>query len=337
MHRGRWLVPLLILTAALLFLLALASGSVPIPVRMVLDALLGHGEAEPAQAMIVREVRLPGAITALVAGAGLAVCGLLMQTLFRNPLAGPSVLGVTSGASLAVAALMLVPGLHHSLPSGVGVLGASMAGAIAVLLLMLAVDRRVGDGLTLLIVGMMVGYLCGALVQVMQAGSGSGALKGFVQWGMGSFGQVPRDGLWWLVVPVLAGLLWAHARVKALNALLMGDGYAASLGVKVPEARRTLLVITGVVAGCITAHCGPVAFLGLATPHVARALFRTADHSRLLPGTMLCGAVLGLLCEVIVRSSGAVATVPLNAVTSLLGAPVVLWVLLSGKRWLRPA
>jgi iron complex transport system permease protein len=196
-------------------------------------------------------------------------------------------------------------------------------------------DRRIGDGITLLIIGLMVGYLCSALISVLQVSSSALALKGFVLWGMGSFAEVTLDRLPWLSIPVVLGLVGAVLLVKPLNALLLGEDQAATLGVEVRSIRRRILWTTGILAGTITAFCGPIAFLGLATPHVARALFRTSDHVRLLPATLACGVVLALACDLITRSPGTGGVLPLNAVTSLLGAPVVAWVLLSGKRWAR--
>jgi len=327
---------LLALLGAGFFLLHLFVGSVDVPVAAVLSILAGD-VSDPAWAVIVREVRLPQAITAGVAGAGLAASGLLMQTLFRNPLAGPSVLGISSGASLGVAVLMLAQPLWSlvPVPRDAALIIAALAGAMGVLILILLADRRVGDGITLLIIGLLVGYLCSAVINVLQVASPEGALKGFVLWGMGSFAGVGPDRMAWLALPVLAGIIAALWSIKPLNALLMGEDYAASMGVAVKPARRRIMWITGLLAGTITAFCGPIAFLGLATPHVARGLFRTSDHARLMPATILCGAVLALLCDLIARSPGVGSTIPLNAITSLLGVPVVAWVLFSGKSWAR--
>jgi iron complex transport system permease protein len=336
--RASWPYLLLVLACLALFLAHLAMGSVEVPLSGVLDALL-PGAAGGEHAVIVREIRLPQAITALVAGCGLAASGLMMQTLFRNPLAGPSVLGISSGAGLAVAVVMLAAPLLAwlPLPPYILLVAASMSGAMAVLLVILLADRRVGDGVTLLIIGLMIGYLCSALVSVLQVASPAAALKGFVLWGMGSFAGVTLAAMPWLVVPVVLGLAGALLLVKPLNALLLGEAYATTLGVHVPAARRRIMWITGILAGTITAFCGPIAFLGLATPHVARGLFRSSDHARLMPATILCGGVLALFCDLLVRLPAVGAALPLNAVTSLLGAPVVVWVLLSGKGWARTA
>lgn len=330
------LLALLVATAAL-FVVHLLVGPVPLGAADVLHVLFGNAP-ESGMERIVLGVRLPEAITAAMAGSGLAACGLLMQTLFRNPLAGPSVLGLSSGASLGVAVLMLARPLWvvASIPMEVAVVVGAFLGAMAVLLLIMLADRRMGDGVALLIVGLMVGYLCGAIIDVLQVASPEGVLKGYVLWGMGSFTKVVQDKVVWLALPVLAGLLIALLLMKPLNALLLGEAYAASLGVPVARVRRSILWVTGVLAGTITAFCGPIAFLGLATPHVARGLCRTSDHATLLPITIVGGAFLALLCDLIVKLP-ATPGLPLNAVTSLLGAPVVAWVLWRGKRWARTA
>lgn len=337
--RNRGLGPVLLLLAlcVVLFLIHLLVGSVEIPASTVWSGLVGGSSGTFDR--IIRDVRLPGAITSLVAGGGLAASGLLMQTLFRNPLAGPSVMGLSSGASLGVALLMLAQPLWKGLPvpHDLALVIASMAGSVLVLLLILLADRRLGDAVTLLIVGLMVGYLCSALISVLQVASPAAALKGFVLWGMGSFSGVGLDRLPWLVVPVLLGLLGALLLVKPLNALLLGTEQAASLGVDVPATRQRVMWITGILAGTVTAFCGPIAFLGLATPHVARGLLRTSDHAPLMPVTMLLGACLALFCDILCRLPSVGGALPLNAVTSLLGAPVVVWVLLHGKRWSRAA
>jgi iron complex transport system permease protein len=329
---------LLVFTAVgiVLALVGLAFGSVHVPISEVWRSLFGQG-SEGATYTIVRLVRLPQVITAAIAGAGLAASGLMMQTLFRNPLAGPSVLGISSGASLGVALVLLAQPVLSWLPipREFLVVAASFAGAVVVLALIVLADKRVGDGVTLLIIGLMVGYLCSAVISVLQSASAAQALKGYVLWGMGSFAGVDPRRLGWLVWPVLAGLIAAIMLIKPLNALLLGDDYARSMGVPVDRTRRFAIWTTGVLAGTITAFCGPIAFLGLATPHVARAFVRTNDHLVLMPASILLGAALALGCDLITRLSGTQGALPLNAVTSLLGAPVVLWVLLSGKKWAR--
>lgn len=335
--RRAFSVPFLLLLVVVLFLAHLLQGTVALSLSEVWNALVIKDAADREAVLIVRGIRLPQAITALAAGAGLAVSGLLMQTLFRNPLAGPSVLGITSGASLGVAMVLLagpVLGQAWWVGSGGQVAGA-MLGAFGVLVLILLADRRVPDGITLLIIGLMVGYLCSAIISVLQVSVAATALKGFVLWGMGTFAAVPPSQLPWILVPVTLALLGAWSMAKPMDALLLGEDEAATLGVEVPLTRRRIMWLTGILAGTITAFCGPIAFLGLATPHVVRGLLRTNDHRHLIPATILCGGALALGCDLLSRLPGTGGQVPLNAVTSLLGAPVVAWVLLAGRRWAR--
>ena len=303
----------------------------------VLGALFQPASSEAGPLAIVRDIRLPQGITALIAGMGLAVGGLLMQTVFRNPLAGPSVMGVSSGASLGVAIVMLARPFWTMLaiPPDALLILASITGAMGVLVLVMFADLRVGGGVTLLIVGLLIGHLCSAVIDVLQVAGNANALQGYVFWGMGTFGAVGLARLPWLLLPVLVGVAIAWRSIKPLNALLLGDAYATTMGVRVKQTRRVLLWTTGVLAGTITAFCGPIAFLGLITPHIARGVLGSNDHARLLPATLLCGAALALLCDLIARSSLFDGALPLNAVTSLLGVPVVAWVLLGGKRWAR--
>ncbi|MBP8824301.1 MAG: iron ABC transporter permease [Flavobacteriales bacterium] len=330
--RGGWLLLLLAL-GLVLALLGLAVGSVGVPLADVWNALVGNLSG-PHQVIVV-QVRLPQVITAAAAGAGLAAAGLLMQTVFHNPLAGPGVLGINGGAALGVAVVMLAQPVWALVPwaQDLLVLLAALVGAVAVLLLIIVADRRLGDGITLLILGLMVGYLASALVSILQVAGDARAVKGFVVWGMGSFAGMALPRLPWLLVPVGMGLLGSLSMMKPMNALLIGDDHARSLGVDVGRMRRRAIWTTGVLAATITACCGPIAFLGLAVPHVARALLRTADHRLLMPGTILLGSVLALVCDLVVRAPWPGAGLPLNAVTSLLGAPVVIWVLLTGGNW----
>lgn len=319
--------------ALLLALAGLCAGSVPISMNELWAAARGDGS--PTVRTILWQVRLPEVLTAALAGGGLAASGLLMQTLFRNPLAGPSVLGVSSGAGLGVALVLLAAPLWSAihLPRELMVVLAALGGALGVLLLIAALDRRVGGTTALLIMGLMVGYLCSAVVSVLQSMSAAAAVKGYVLWGMGSFAGLDLQRLAWMAPPVLLGIGAAAWSVKPLNSLLLGDAYARSLGVDVVQVRRLVIWTTGLLAGTITAFCGPIAFLGLATPHVARAFVRTSDHRTLLPAAATLGMALGLGCDLVVRLAGTDHALPLNAVTSLLGAPVVLWVLLRGHRW----
>ncbi|HMW96769.1 MAG TPA: iron ABC transporter permease [Flavobacteriales bacterium] len=320
------------IAGVLLAALGLCIGSVHVPFSEVRGALSGS-LPDGTSAIIVRQVRLPQVITAALAGSGLAAAGLIMQTIFRNPLAGPGVLGITSGAGLGVAVATLTGAATFlPLPKDVTLVAAALAGAAGVLLLIVLADRRIGDGLTLLIVGLMTGYLCSAVVSVLQSSSTAQALKDQVMWGMGTFGALRGDRILGLGVPVLLGTGAAVALVKPLNALLLGDAYATSMGTDVARTRRIAIATTGLLAGVVTAFCGPVSFLGLAVPHVARLFVRTSDHTVLMPASITLGATLAIGCDLIVRVA---AGLPLNAVTSLLGAPVVLWVLLGGNNRFR--
>lgn len=329
----------LIAAVCLLLVLEAMVGSVSIGPAQVIAALFGASDVDPDAAFVVRELRLPQGLTALTAGAGLAVGGLVMQTVFRNPLAGPSVLGVSSGASLGVSAVMLAGPLWRWLPvpNDLLLLLAAIGGALAVLAIVMAVDRRVGDATTLLIVGLLIGFLCSALISVMEAMGESARVHGFVLWGMGSFAGVSPSRLPWLMLPAAIAVTAMTFRAKSLNALLLGEDYALSMGVDAKRLRRRMLWLTGGVAGAITAFCGPIAFIGLITPHMARALARTSDHAVLVPVSLLMGALLALLCDLVARSGWLGGALPLNAVTSLLGVPVLAWILFSGKRWTRPA
>lgn len=331
MHAKVWLGVFAVL-AVLLALLGLATGTSHIALSGVIEALF---RGEHAQGSVVRQVRLPQVLTAVLAGSGLATGGLLMQAVFRNPLAGPGVLGINGGASLGVALVVLAQPLWAGLPIPAGwmVTLAALAGAVLVLGAIMLADRRVGDAATLLIIGLMFGYLCSALVSLLQAGSEALALQGFVRWGLGSFAGTALHDLPWLALPVVAAVLLALPLAKPLNALMLGEEEAMALGVNVGLVRRTAIVATALLAGSITAWCGPIAFLGLAVPHVARALLRTADLRLLLPGSVLLGAVCALGCDLLIRGTRLFHAAPLNVVTSLLGVPVVLWVLIHGRHW----
>ncbi|QQR86810.1 MAG: iron ABC transporter permease [Flavobacteriales bacterium] len=334
--RKTLVVALLAVLALLLCFGDLLVGTTTIPAGEVLGALFGSASSRQHE-LIVNGVRLPQALTALLAGGGLALCGLMMQTLFRNPLAGPSVLGVTSGAGLGVAVFMLAGGAVGGMFLEAGLVGAAFVGAMVVLLLIALADRRIGDGVTLLIVGLMIGYLCGALVSVLEVYGTSSAVKGFVLWGMGSFSGTTTNDLFWLGPLVVFCSVLALFQGKALNALLAGEEQAATFGVRVRRVRTWTIVLCGLLASTITAFCGPVAFIGLVTPHIARGILRTTDHLVLLPACLLIGSSLALMCDLLTRLPGVSGNLPLNAVTSLLGAPVVLWVLLQGRNFYRSA
>lgn len=334
-HRSPALIlALLALGVVLAFWLDLALGSVAIPPGELLDILSGGPGARESWRVIVLEFRLPKALTAVQAGAGLAVAGLLMQTLFRNPLAGPFVLGISSGASLGVAVLVLagawVPFLLP-LTAGWGLVMAAVLGAGLVLLLVVTMAFRAIDNVTLLIIGFMFGAATGALVSVLQFFSDAARIQSFLVWTFGSLGGVTWDQLR-VMIPVMgAGFLLSVAVIKPLNALLLGESAAASLGIAVRRSKFAIIAATAVLAGAATAFCGPIAFMGLAVPHLARSALRSSDHRLLVPACLLLGALLMLVFDVISQVPGRDTTLPINAITALFGAPVVIWVILRNR------
>ncbi len=318
-----------LLTAAL-FVADLVIGSVNIPLRDVWAALAG-GDCDPVTAKIVLDIRLTKAVVALLAGVALAVSGLLMQTLFRNPLAGPYVLGVSSGASLGVAIFILgapVLGIAgHSWFSALGIAGAAWIGSAATLAAVAAASRRIKDIMVILILGMMIGSAVSAVVQILQYLSNEEALKSFVVWTMGSLGDVTSVQLLLAAPAVAAGMALAVAVIKPLNLLLLGEPYARTMGLDVGRTRMLILLATTLLAGTVTAFCGPIGFIGLAIPHVARILFRDADHRTLLPAAALTGAASLLMCDIVSK----LLTLPVNTVTALMGIPIVVWVVIRNK------
>ena len=304
-----------------LFLLDLAVGAVAVPLGDVWAALTG-GDCPRATAKIILNIRLIKAVVALLAGAALSVSGLQMQTLFRNPLAGPYVLGISSGASLGVA-LVLLAGVGSS----IGIAGAAWLGAAIVLVVIAAVGHRIKDIMVILILGMMFSSGIGAVVQILQYVANDESLKMFVVWTMGSLGDVTLDQLAVLIPSIIAGLLLAVITIKPLNLLLFGEEYAVTMGLNVRRSRGLLFLSTTLLAGTVTAFCGPIGFIGLAMPHVTRMLFRNSDHRVLVPGTVLSGASVLLLCDLVSK----LFTLPINAITALLGIPIVVWVVLRNK------
>ncbi len=317
---------------ALAFAVDVAFGPVVLPWRDVWNGLLGVGDPEAVSNVILHEFRLPRAVAALFAGAGLGVAGFLLQTQFRSPLAGPAELGVSSGAGLGVAALLLAePLLPAALLGALGpwpVAAAAALGAAAAMALVLALSARLWDSASLLLAGLMIASACGAVISLMQYFSDATQLKAYSLWGFGGLGGVTwaQNGV--LALCVLAGLAAALALSRPLYASLLGDSAAASLGVPVRGFRMATLAIASLLAGSITAFCGPIAFVGLAVPHLARALFRRSDPRVLQPACMLTGAALLLVCDALSHFPGRDAVLPLNAITSLFGAPAVLYFLL---------
>ena len=304
-----------------LFLLDLAVGAVAVPLGDVWAALTG-GDCPRATAKIILNIRLIKAVVALLAGAALSVSGLQMQTLFRNPLAGPYVLGISSGASLGVALVVLA-----GFGSSIGIAGAAWLGAALVLVVIAAVGHRIKDIMVILILGMMFSSGVGAIVQILQYLSKEESLKAFVIWTMGSLGDVTFNQLAVLIPSIATGLLLAVVTIKPLNLLLFGEEYAVTMGLNVRRSRGLLFLSTTLLAGTVTAFCGPIGLIGLAMPHVTRMLFRNSDHRVLVPGTVLSGASVLLLCDLVSK----LFTLPIKAITALLGLPIVVWVVLRNK------
>lgn len=329
-RRPALLFALLSLAAAALFAVDLTTGAVSIPLSDVWAALTG-GEVPAATAKIVRSIRLLKAVVAVAAGAALAVSGLQMQTLFRNPLAGPYVLGISSGASLGVAIFLLgapVLGLAGGdAAASLGVAGAAWVGSAIVLAVIAAVGRRIKEIMVMLILGMMFSSGVGAVEQMLQYLSHEDALKSFVIWTMGSLGEVTAPQLALLLPAVVLGLALSVAAIKPLNLLLLGEHYARTMGLDIRRSRQLLFLSTTLLAGTVTAFCGPIGFVGLAVPHVARMLFREADHRILLPAAALTGIVVLLVCDIVSKQL----TLPVNTITALLGIPIVIWVVVRNQ------
>lgn len=320
---------LLVLAIPVLFLLSLVHGSAEIPLSDIVNILSGKGAADSSWSFIVLETRLPRAITALLAGGALAVSGLLLQTAFRNPLAAPDIFGITSGSSLAVALLTLAPGMV--LTGMVGYLSsvaAAFMGAVAVTALIWLCSKMVRSSVVLIIIGILVGYLCSSVITLLNFTATEEGLRSFVFWGMGDFGNVSMEAL-----PVFGGLTVCGTvatllLVKPLNALLLGPRYAESMGINVRRTRNMLMLLTGLLTAVVTAFCGPIAFIALAVPHMARLWLRTADHHWLIPATICIGGVVALLCNVLTTLPDNGAVLPLNAITPLIGAPMIIYVIL---------
>lgn len=323
----------------LLFVMNLCFGSVSIPMKEIWAAVFG-GEGSTYRA-IVLDYRLPQAITALLAGIGLSVSGLLMQTLFRNPLADPSLLGISSGSSLGVALVILLgtaTGLSVNtlaLWSTFGVTVAAFLGAFAVLLLILALSSRLRSMVSLVLVGIMIAYIAGSVTDILKFFSQKEGLHSFVIWGMGSFSNVSKAQLPFFAIAVVAGTIGSFLLFKTLNLLLLGERYAENLGVNIRRSSMLIILASGFLTALITAFCGPIAFLGLAVPHIARFLFKSSDHKLLIPATAFIGMDLALFCNLIARLPSFEGNLPINSVTALIGAPIVLWVIFHRQKVLK--
>ncbi|KIO44280.1 iron ABC transporter [Sanguibacteroides justesenii] len=339
MRRNTVLIFSIIVFIIVFLLLNLVLGSVSIPFTSVWNVLTG-GEGEPvAWQNIVWKSRLPQALTALVAGAGLSISGLQMQTIFRNPLAGPSVLGISSGASLGVAFVVLLSGnLGGVALSRLGFIGevamsvAAVIGALSVMALIVFASGKIKGSVTLLIIGVMIGYIANAIIGVLKFFSVEEDIKAYVIWGLGSFSRVSGNQMM-LFVGIMAVIIpLSFLLIKSLNLLMLGDGYARNLGLNIKRARVEVITCAGVLTAIVTAYCGPIIFLGLAVPHLCRAIFQTSDHRMLMPASMLVGAALALACNLIARLPGFEGALPVNSVTALVGAPVVASVLFRKRK-----
>lgn len=341
MNRKTTMLLMLLLGLSIIafLILNLLLGTVKIPVEDVIDILLGNDVDNRIWTNIVMKSRLPQSLTAAMAGAGLAVSGLLMQTVFRNPLAGPSVLGISSGASLGVACVVLLSGSIGGVAlSKLGVIGevtitlSAIIGSLLIMALIAFVAQKVKGNVTLLIMGVMIGYIANAIIGVLKFFSAEEDIRAYVIWGLGSFSRVSGGQTTVFIVLMLILLPMAFFLIKTLNLLLLGDSYARNLGLNIKRARLLVIGCSGVLVAVVTAYCGPIVFLGLAVPHICRGLFHTSNHATILPASLLGGGSLALLCNLIARLPGFEGALPVNSVTALVGAPVVMWVLFNKRK-----
>ncbi len=333
------LMTLLAGSILLFFSLNILLGSIHIPAKDILGIMTGNPSESLIWNNIVLKSRIPQALTAVMAGAGLAVSGLLMQTVFRNPLAGPSVLGISSGASLGVAFVVLLSGSIGGVAlSKLGVIGevtitiSAIIGSLLIMTLIAYVAQKVRGNVTLLIMGVMIGYIANAVIGVLKFFSAEEDIRAYVIWGLGSFARVSGGQTTLFIVLMLMILPLSFFLIKTLNLLLLGDSYAKNLGLNIKRARLLVISSSGVFVAVVTAYCGPIVFLGLAVPHLCRGIFRTSNHATILPATLLAGASLALLCNLIARMPGFEGALPVNSVTALVGAPVVMWVLFNKRK-----
>jgi len=330
--------PILIFLLLALWIANLLYGNVRIPLSEVIQILMGRETASIAWQHIVLQSRLPQAITALLAGASLATSGLLLQTLFKNPLAGPSILGISDGANLGVAIVMLFFGSSLGIIAGFPLFGAlakivaALIGALLVLGLIIYFSTKVSNNVMLLIIGIMVGYVASSFISILNYYAAADRVHAYVMWGLGDFSGVSNERLPFFVITTLIGLFVAVLLIKPLNALLLGELYAANLGINIRRSRILILLCTGLLTATTTAFCGPISFIGLAVPHIARLMLGSSNHKMLMPVTILTGACVALLCNLIsVMPFDEKITLPLNAVTPILGAPVIIYVILNRK------
>ena len=335
-NRNTILFSSLLLLLLLTFLLNISLGQVAIPLKEVFKSLFGGHASKETWEYIIVNFRLPKAITAILVGIGLSVSGLLMQTLFRNPLAGPYVLGLSSGSSLGVAFVILGAGFLPSffaqfLLSSYGIILASCLGSLLVLVMILIVSQSLRDTMSILIVGLMFSSFTGAIVSVFTYFSSAEQLQKYTFWSMGSIGNLSWQNICILAVCVFIGLLLSLLSLKSLDALLLGENYAKSMGLNITKSRYIIIFATSVLAGSITAFAGPIAFIGLAVPHLAKLLFKTTDHKVLFGATLLVGSIIMLFCDTVSQMPGFDFTLPINAITSIIGAPIVIWLIIRKK------
>lgn len=321
-----------LILSCVLFIALMTTGAVDIPFYIVLKALFTSSEVPDNYYIIIMQARLPMALAALFSGAALSVAGLLLQTTFQNPLAGPSILGVSSGASLGVAVVTLAAGSFISWSSGLftgitGIVGA-LLGAGLVILLLISLSSSLRSNTMLLIAGMMLSYLASSLITLLNYFAPATDVKQFAVWGMGSFSALRLNDLWLFAGSLFVLLAVSFLLIKPLNALLLGERYAASMGFNIKRLRNSMLIISGALTAIVTAFCGPIGFLGLVIPHIARIVFRTSDHSVLLPATVVCGMLVGLLCAWISVIPTGFGLLPINAITPIIGVPIILYILL---------
>jgi len=320
-----------------LWIANLIYGSVSIPLHEVISILLGKGSEQVAWQQIVWQSRIPQSITALSAGASLATSGLLLQTLFKNPLAGPSILGISDGANLGVALMMFFLGSsfslfsHQSIGGSLAILLAAFVGAGCILLVIIFFSTKVTNNVMLLIIGIMIGYLASSVIAILNYYATADRVRTFVLWGMGSFSNVSNARLPLFACFTLVGIIIAILLIKPLNALLLGEVYAANLGVKIKQTRMWILLCTGLLTATTTAFCGPISFIGLSVPHIARLLLGTSNHKLLVPITILMGSCIALFCNALSAFPGANIVLPLNAITPIFGAPVIIYVIVNRK------
>lgn len=324
------------LLIVILFAINLVVGAVDIPVKEVVNILTGSKSGHPSWDYIVLQSRLPQGITAMLCGASLAVSGLMLQTAFRNPLADPGIFGINSGASLGVALVMLLMGGSitagvFSLTGFLATLAAAFVGAMTVMALILLFATMVRNNVMLLIIGIMIGYIATSAISLLNFFATEEGVQSYMVWGLGNFGGVSMEQMPAFVIICLGGIVATLLLIKPLNALLLGERYAENLGINTQRVRNWLLVVTGLLTAITTAYCGPIAFIGLAVPHIARMLLGTENHRSLMPATILTGAAIALICNIICVLPGDRGIIPLNAVTPIIGAPVIIYVILKQR------